>query len=511
MDYIMDFINGTARNQLFLFNECLDNIIENDNPVRVIDAYVESLNLRELGFNIPKLKTGKPPYRPQVLLKIYIYGYNERIRTTRLLENECKRNKEMIWLTEGLAPDFKTISDFRKNNRDGIKKVFKEFLNFCNKINLLCLEEVGIDGTKMRAQNNRNNVYKRSEIDIVQQRIKKKISEYLNLLDTEDDKEKEVLKLKTNSNVEKIVKKLKKINKHKDKVDGIKKLFDENEDLNIYFATDEDSRFQSDGGKVRAGYNSQIASDGKHNLIIACDVTNESNDEKQMSPMIDKVIDLKEDLGIHKKTKAVLDAGYFNESEIINNKDKEDIDLIVCDKKESEKSKKKNKENKNKVPSKGYEIEDFKYNKDEDVYICPECRQLKKTHKNPGTEKSGRKVFEYHCYDCEGCLKRDFCTKNKRGRSIKASVNVEEMNHFKDLMKNENNQIMIKKRKELVEHQFGTIKRTFGYTYFIQKGIKNVRSEFSFICFIYNFKRVLNILGVNRFIEEIKRQKLVII
>ena len=175
----MEYIKGTPRDQLYLFNECIDNLVEDNNPVRIIDAYVESLDLEKLEFIVPELRTGKPPYRSELLLKIYIYGYNERIRSSRRLEKESHRNKEMIWLTERLAPDFKTIADFRKKNKKAIRNVFKEFLIFCKKAGLLSLETVGIDGTKMRGQNNRNNIYRREEIEKVQKRIQDKIEEYL--------------------------------------------------------------------------------------------------------------------------------------------------------------------------------------------------------------------------------------------------------------------------------------------------------------------------------------------
>jgi transposase len=205
----MEYINGTSRDQLFLFNECIDNMIENDNPARVIDAYVESLDLEKLGIKLPKLKTGKPPYRPQILLKIYIYGYYDKTRSSRRLETECNRNKEMIWLIEGFAPDFKTIANFRKNNRKAIKKIFKEFLELCNKAGLLSLETVAIDGTKLRAQNSLNNIYKRNEIDNVKKRIEKKIEEYLSILDSEDEKEAEGIKInkdEVNEVVNKLIK-----------------------------------------------------------------------------------------------------------------------------------------------------------------------------------------------------------------------------------------------------------------------------------------------------------------
>lgn len=427
----MKYITGTPRDQLYLFNECLDNLIDKNNAVRVIDAYVDSLEIEKLGFKLPELKTGTPPYKPQVLIKIYIYGYNDRTRSTRRLENECRRNKEMMWLTEGLAPDFKTIADFRKNNKKALRKIFKEFLIFCNNAGLLSLETVAIDGTKMRAQNSLNNIYKREEIDKIQKQIQRKIEEYLEQLDEEDKKETEGIKIEEEG-VEEIVNKLKQLKKYQNKVEEIKEIFEKDEELKTYFATDRDARFQSDKGKVRAGYNPQIASDNKNKLIVVNDVTNESNDLEQMSPMIDQIQEIKKELEIDKETEAIMDAGYFNEKEILNNKDKEGINIIVPDKKTAEESNRKIKnQNINKIPGIGYEAKDFKYDKEKDICICPEGKEMQKTHTNPVKEDSGRLVFEFHCKECEGCDKYDLCTKNKRGRSIKISANIEVMRILK--------------------------------------------------------------------------------
>jgi transposase len=498
----MEFIKGTSRNQLFLFNECLDNLIEENNPVRIIDSYIEYLDLEELNFNLPRLETGASPYRSQLLLKIYIYGYNERIRSSRRLEKECKRNKEMIWLTEGLAPDFKTIADFRKNNRKGIRSVFKSFLQFCHKAGLLSLETIAIDGTKMRAQNSLNNIYQRNEIEKIEKRIEEKIEEYLLEIENEDKKETKDLEVNIDE-VKNIVEKLKSLKKYKNKVEEIKTIFDNDKELKTYFGTDKDSRFQSDKGKVRAGYNPQIASDNKNKLIIANDVTNESNDQKQMTPMVNKVKEIKEELEIEVKTQAIMDTGYFSEVEIMNHKDDKTIEIIVSNKKEKAKN---NKET-GSVPANGFDINNFKYNREDDVFICPLGKKLKKTHTKPCIEKSGREVFEYQCYECNGCIKRVECTNNKRGRSITVSANKEYMDKFKESMRSKRNKKLIEKRKEIVEHPFGTIKSNLGYTYFVQRGLEKVRTEFSFICFIYNFKRVVNILGVKAFLDEIKRQK----
>jgi len=486
---------GIPRDQLFLFSNCLDEIIPEDNPVRVIDVYVENLDIAKLGFKIPQLKTGTPPYRPAVLLKIYIYGHFERIRSSRRLENECNRNQEMKWLTEGLAPDFKTIADFRKNNRQGINNIFKEFLLFCHSMDLISLETTAVDGSKMRAQNSQNNIYKRETIDKVREKIQKKIEEYLEELDINDEKEANDIKL-DNNEVKEIVEKLKKLKKHKSKVGEIKKKFEGDKELQIYFATDKDSRFQSDNGKIRAGYNVQIAGDNKNKLLIANDVTNDGNDKNQLKPMVRKVENIKQELEIKNKTELGADAGYYSEKNIIENINDKSIEVTVPRPKDVKTKEKTGRSKKNKVPAPGYEIDDFVYDKERGVYICPRGKKLVKTHKNPSTEKSGRKVFEYHCSDCKNCKKRHLCTKNKKGRCIRVSVNKAKIDNYLKRMQTDEKKKIVSKRKEIIEHPFGTIKRSLGFTYFMQKGIEKVKSEFSFICFIYNLKRVLNIVPV---------------
>jgi len=501
----MDYKQGIARDQLVLFNECIDNLVDKDSYVRVIDAYVESLNLEKLRFRIPELRTGVPPYRNEVLLKIYIYGYLDRRRSSRRLEKECLRNKEMIWLTEGLAPDFKTIANFRKDNRQGIRNVFKEFLLFCHRMDLLSLETVAVDSTTIRAQNGMNSIYKRSTIDKIKGKIKRRIDEYLEELDALDNKEAHDLTIK-NTDVPKVLAKLKNIKKLEQKVEGVQEKFNKDEDLDIYFTTDPDSRFQSDKGKVRAGYNVQAVGDEKNKMIVATEVSQKANDLEQMTPMVAKIKEVKTDLNIEHETNVVMDAGYFSEKEIVNNRDEKSIKIIVADKKEAQKSNVEKREikSKNKVPGQGYEIQDFKYDKEKDIYICPLGQQLHRTHKNPGRDRSGRKVFEYRCRDCGRCEKRKFCTNDKRGRAIKVSLDKESIDEFKESMKSDFNNKLMAKRKEIIEHPFGTLKRNMGYTYFMQRGLEKVRTEFSFMCFIYNFKRVLNMFTVERLLNEIK-------
>lgn len=502
----MKYKTGIPRDQLVLIPESIDDMISDNNPVRVIDAWVESLDLRELGFMHYQMKTGAPPYKNELLMKIYIYGYMNRIRSGRKLERECKLNREMIWLTSGLAPDFKTITDFRKKNKKGIRNLFREFLKFCTGKGLISLETVAIDGTKMRAQNSTNQVFKKEEIEKVKARIEAKITEYLTALDMEDEKETEQLKLNEGGDVSEIVRKLKEMSRYKDQVDEMQKAFKEDETLKMIFATDPEARFQSDKGKVNPGYNAQTIVDEKNKLIVATDVTNRSNDLKEMTPMIEKLREVKEDMGIEEETNAVMDAGYFSETEIIKNKEIESINIVVPDTRTSKEKKvaEGKIENKQVVPASGYEISDFRYDEEKDRFICPEGNDVIRITLEPFQEPSGRKTIEYHCYDCDGCIKRLLCTNNQRGRSITVSTNKEAMDRFKVDMKSEQNKKLISKRKEIAEHPFGTLKRNLGYTYFLQKGLENVKTEFSFMCFAYNFKRLLNLFTVSELLEALK-------
>lgn len=507
MENFMDYIQGISPDQIVLFSDSLDDIIEADNPIRAIDIYVSMLDLGALGFKLPELKTGRSPYDPKILLKIYIYGFLEKIRSSRKLEKECKRNTEMIWLAQSLKPDHWTINNFLKTHKVFIKNIFYNFLIFCKNANLITLEKVGIDGSKFRAQNSKNNVHKKKKIEELENKIMLKIEEYVQELESNDSNEDEELRLERNKETQN---KLESLKKYKKKVENVKDKFAQEPKLETYFATDEDARFQSDQGKINPGYNSQIAVDDKNKLIVVNHVVNKSNDLEMMTPMVDKVLDVKKDLKITNHTHSLLDAGYDSEKEIMNNLSKEGISIIVADKHEAEKRNKKRYGNKNpdKVPGKGYQARDFKYDKDKDVCICPEGKELHKTHTKPHLEKrTGRFMYEFLCHECDSCDKRDKCTKNKRGRSIKISSNRVILYEYKHRMQSKENKKLLSKRKEIVEHPFGTIKSNWGFRSFSRKGLENVQTEFNFICFIYNFRRVLNILGTQNFIKEIKRQK----
>ena len=494
------YIKGIPREQLYLFDEKLDDIIQNDNTARFIDAYVEKLDLTKLGF---KIKTkidskGRPPYNPATMLKIYIYGYLNKIRSSRKLETECKRNTELIWLTLRLAPDFKTIADFRKDNRKGIKKIFKEFLKLCHKLDLLSLECVAIDGTKARAQNSLDNIYKRDAIDQIEQRIHEKIEKYLEELESND----RIEEADDDFLIKNLPEKLKKLKKSQDKLQVIKQMFEENPELEIYFANDPDARYQRDNNRIDAGYNCQSVVDDKNNLIISNDITNESNDLHQLNNMKSKVDELKKELEIEKKTVVLADAGYFEEEEVLDADRDENFEVYVSHPRDcSKKRRKKNKDEK--IPAEGYRKDDFKYDSNSNTFECPEGKKLKQKGNGYIKKGSGTKKYQFVCKECDGCDKRPMCTKNKKGRVIKTTEYMGEILEYREKCKTERAKALMAKRKEMVEHPFGTIKRNWGYQYFMQKGMENVSTEFSFITFIYNFRRVLNLVSLDNLMEAL--------
>ena len=235
---MVEYRQGNPRDQMVLYPQFIDELVGDEDIVRIIDAYVDALNMHELGFKMNENITGAPAYRPQLKLKIYVYGYFNGIRSSRRLERECARNIELIWLTEGLVLDFKTIADFRRDNPKALKAVFKDFVKMCARLELVSLNTVAIDGTKMRGQNSGNEIYRREQIEKVEQDIQEKIDGYLKALDELDEQERTNGISENPEKIQEFLKRLKKQQHRKDKVAGIKKLFADYPDVKSYFATD---------------------------------------------------------------------------------------------------------------------------------------------------------------------------------------------------------------------------------------------------------------------------------
>lgn len=483
----MNYITGIARDQLTFLTQTFDDLIDENNPVRFIDAYVDQLDLVKLGFIAVENTTGRPPYHHSLFVKVYTYSYLNKIRSSRKIFTELGRNTELIWLSAGLHPDFRTISDFRKNNTKPLKKLFKEFLLFCKKLDLISFETVGIDGTKMRAQNNVVNVFRRESVDDLIKKVDDKIDEYIKELDANDSREEQGIVL----NQEKIAQNIKTLKKQRVKMEQARGVFNENPDQDTVFATDKDSRLMNDKGKTRPGYNAQTAVDEKHKLLVVAEVSQDANDQHQMTPMLEQLSEVKKELGIEKRTTAEMDCGYHIEEEVMKHKDSEEFDIAAPSPKDSPK-----KQNQDSVPKKEFKADKFRYDKQSDSYVCPEGKILSRITPDGGMLVDGKRLSIYKCNSCASCDKRELCTRCKAGRTISHSANHEAMEAFRDKMKTAEYKAKINQRKELCEHPFGTLKRGFGFDHFLLKGIEKVRSEFCFMGFVYNMRRTLSIVGV---------------
>jgi transposase len=436
------FIEGLDRGQSTLFPETLEDFVADDNPVRVIEAFVEGLDLGDLGFSsVDPKATGRPAYHPSVLLKLYIYGYLNRVQSSRRLEREAGRNVEVVWLTGRLAPDHKTIADFRKDNGPAIGKVCARFVTLCRRLGLLAKASVAIDGSKFKAVNNRDRSFTAAKMKRRMAQIEASVARYLSRLDSADRQEpSEALALRTTRLKEKIAK---------------------------LMAT-------SGRGSGVVGYNVQAAADTTHHLIVTHKVINEGNDRSQLSPMAK---DAKATLEAE-ALDAVADRGYFDSQEI-----------LACDEAGITVTLPKPQTSGNRAKGRFVKA-DFRYLADEDVYLCPAGERLSYRFTR---EEGGLALRRYWTNACGTCAIKDRCTpaKERRVSRWEHEAVLEAVQRRLD----ENPQAM-RRRRETVEHPFGTIKARMGATHFLMKRLKNVRTEMALSVLAYNLTRVMNIMGV---------------
>jgi transposase len=474
----LSFIKGTPRSDVLLFPEAIDDYVADDNPVRFIEAFVDNLNLQELGFcRTTPSHTGRPAYSPGDLLKLYIYGYINRTRSSRLLERDCSRNLELIWLMRKLKPDFKTIADFRKDNTEAIKKVCRQFTLLCKRLELFGGELVAIDGSKFKAQNNKRRNFTASKLDKSIKEIDAKIKDYLDRLDEADRQEADV-KAPTAEQLKEKIEQLRKRKENYELVDTQLKASGESQ----ISLTDPDSRAMKVGQGSDVCYNVQTAVDHKHKLILEHELTNEPTDHHQLSKM---AITAKQTLEVE-KLEVVADRGYYDGAEV-KKCQLAGITVYVAKQQTSANEKR------------GlFTKEDFRYNSAKDSYECPAGKQL--VYRSDSFEL-GRHIRYYSTNECRTCEIKSQCTRNKRERRISRWVDEEILERMSERVRA--NPQKMEKRKELAEHPFGTMKRGMNSGYFLMRGIKKVAAEMSLTVLGYNIKRVLNILGVRKMLEAV--------
>ena len=475
------FIEAEDRSQVRLLPECLDDFISADNPVRVVDAFVEALDMRDLGFDgTEPAVTGRPSYHPAVLLKNYIYGYLNRVQSSRRLERECQRNVELMWLTGRLAPDFKTIADFRRSSGKGIRNVCRQFVMLCRQLKLFSQAVVAIDGSKFKAVNSRERNYTEGKIDRRQREIEANIQRYLDAMDTADRTLPEDWLIKTgrlSAKIEELKQKMKEL-------DRMRKQLRATPDGQIS-VTDPDARAMtthSNTGTAMVGYNVQAAVDIKHHLVVAHEVTNVGHDRGQLS----KMARVAREAMAKKRLKALADRGYYSSLELKACED-DGIAAYVSKPMTS-----------NAKAEGRYSKDDFVYVARDDEYRCPAKQRLRLHHTSV---ESGLRIRYYWTSKCPECPLKSKCTtgSERRVRRWEHEAVLEAVQRRLD--RQPDTMLM---RKRTIEHVFGTLKHWMGWTHFLTRGMDNVSTEMSLNVLAYNLKRVIGILGLPGTLKAIK-------
>lgn len=491
----MAYICGVPRHQKSLLPECDEDFIGPENPVRFIDAFVDGLDLAQLGF--PKVDEGlpgAPSYDPRLLLKLFIYGYLNRLRSSRDLEKAAYRNLEVIWLLGRLKPDHWTINKFRRTHRTRFQGVFREFNVLCARLQLFSKELVAIDGTFLKAVNNPARNFTKAKVEKILKEIDERTERYLATLET-GDQEAEGQGLEGAEGAKGSKKQQAKDTPAKPLREQLAELEQEREKYAALLAqltaepglqlslTDPDSRLLDKGSEQVVGYNAQIAVEGAHHLIVAQEVTRDANDKQQLAPMAEAA---RTALGAAALT-VTSDGGYYN-LEQLHRCEAQGIAAHVPEPQPAQ------------VAGDGsYPDSRFRYDAESDSFHCPQGAELTR-HKD--TQKGGthRKVY-YNTKACRHCPVREACTKGEFRRitvhehAATAAVVRERMAQKPEIFA---------RRKELVEHCFGTIKFWWGQAAFLTRSLEMVRAEFSLSCLGYNLRRVLNLVSVPKLLAALR-------
>ena len=473
------FVSGADRAQGTMFPAQLEDYVAEDNPVRVIDFFVDQLDLGQLGFwrVSPKL-TGRPAYHSAVMLKLYIYGYLNRVQSSRRLERECQRNVEVMWLTGCLAPDFKTIADFRKDNGPGIRKVCREFIVVCGRAGLLTATTAAIDGSKFKAVNSRDRNFTQTKAAKRLEQIEASIERYLSELETADRQPTtpEIKRTRLKGKIDRLKQEI-------ERVKAIETQLAQAEDTQISL-TDADARSMQGTGKATGtvGYNVQCAVETENHLIVAHEVTNAVHDRHQLSSMAQQA---KEALGAD-AIEALADRGYYDGKEILAC-GQAGVTAYVPRFSTS-----------NAKAEGRYGKQDFVYKADEDVYLCPAGERLTYRFTN---EEDGKVLRSYWTTACLACPLKEHCTTG-RERRVKRWEHEAVLEAAQERL--DRNPDIMTVRRSTVEHVFGTLKFWMGSAHFLTKRLGNVRTEMSLHVLSYNMKRVMNILGVSGLLQAMR-------
>lgn len=478
----MNWIEGADRNQVHLFPASIEEYVGADNPVRFVDAFVNQMDLRAEGFIFPKENSqnrGRPSYRPGDLLKLYIYGYLHRIRSSRRLEEECARNLEVIWLVRQLRPDFKTIADFRKDNASAFKAALRQFNQLCQRLELFGGELIAIDGTKIKGQNSPGKNWSVIKLEKRMNKLEERLAEYLKALEQADEQEQAGTSALSAAELKEKIGRIKETKQElQEKLQSMEKL-----GQSQLSATDPESRSMKGAHGHVVGYNVQGAVDSKHHLLVSTVVTNAVADQGQLAPMAQMV---KEQLGVQ-STDITADGGYFSAQDIKSCQDMGmEAHLPQVNNSPSERA--------------GlYGKQDFSYEPQSDSYKCPAGQQLKK--RREVTDK-GRLLYNYdNPGACAHCALKSRCTQTKF-RTISRWEHEASLERMAAKVAAEPQKLA--RRKALIEHCWGTLKWLLPEG-FLLRGIKKAGAELSLAHWAYNFKRALKVVGLVKLLAALKK------
>lgn len=477
----MKFITGKDRDQLEIFS--LNQVISEENEVRLIDLFLQAVNLADFGFKIDYIENGRPAYHPADLLRLFIYGYLNRIRSSRQLEKECRRNLEVMWLMKGMVPDHNTISNFRKDNPKAIRKVFHATVALAKNFDLIGGKLLAGDGTKLRAQNSKKNNFNEKKIERHIAYIDNKLNEYTTILANEDQDLTQEKKLEIQS-------KINKHQHHKHKYEGFKKQLEQTGEVQISTSDPESRQMIVRNNVTEVAYNIQSTVDAKCNIPIDFKVTNK-NDSKAMGAMVRRA---KTILGKTDFT-LIFDKGYHTGTEFAY-ADKQGVEVLVAFPDVA-----------SHAPDISFDVEHFDYNKQRDQYTCPAGELLTTNGRwyNKASGKTINRVKHYKTKACLSCKLFERCTKNKSGRFIERSEHMDLIDANKKRI--QQNMDIYRKRQAIVEHPFGIIKRQWDFYYIMtKKSMKHASADVGLIFTCYNLRRIMNLVDKNqlkKFLKEL--------
>jgi len=465
----MQHIIGTSRDQITFFPEVIEDYVGQDNPVRFIDAFVDRLDMVACGFlHAQPAETGRPPYHPKDLLKLYLYGYLHRLRSSRTLECETKRNIEVMWLLRRLSPDHKTISTFRTQHAEALTKVFRSFVLLCQQLHLFGADLVAIDSTKFKASNGQGQVQKRTDVEQDHRGLDQSIRTYFKQLDETDDTEQYTAE--SSITKEQLQEKIASLAHTQNLLDHV--AYDSPRHICL---TDPDARLMKTSRGIEPAYSVHTAVDAHHHLIVDYAPSQDAFDSNHLASVAQKASDT---LGVEHLS-VCADAGYYDTVDLKQCEDNHITTHVPIPA----------------SPTRNvshYGVDRFVYEPSRDIYTCPQSQQLYRRSARVH-RRDGRRIYIYGTNACRSCLAQGQCTTSSRGRRIARWEHEDVLERLKQRLREQPH--IFRQRKSIVEHVFGTIKKIWGYDHFLLRGFRNINAEISLMFLAYNIKRALNLVG----------------